>query len=70
MARKSIRKIQKLTSTIARPYARRLEGSSFEGTGKGTWFRTSKRTGLRKLVADRVRAERRAGYIKRGKKDY
>jgi len=70
MASKSVRKIQSLTGKIARPYAKRLMGYGDDGVKKGSWFRSVKGSNIRKMVAKRVRAEREAGYIKRGRKDY
>lgn len=76
MAKKSVARVRRLTGSIARPYMKRIErpfknSKTFtEGTGAGSWFRTGKGSGVRNLVAKRIRAERAAGFIYRGRKDY
>jgi hypothetical protein len=76
MGNKSVAKVRKLTASIAKPYVKRLERPYLgmknmnNGTGAKSWFRTQKTSGLRTMVAKRIRAERAAGYIKKNRKDY
>lgn len=64
MANKSVKRVRSLVNQIARPYAKAYHG--YASKTPANYIRTGRKgTALRKLVADRVRLERKHGMIQR-----
>lgn len=61
---KAVKRVQSLVNKIARPYAKAYHG--FHKPMPANYLRTGRKgTALRKLVADRIKLERKHGMIKK-----